>query len=62
MQIIIELKAGQNHRDKVTKRDMQNNIDALQRAIEGNPLANDFVLLLDTQSILEGIKAKLPIA
>ena len=60
MQVTIELHAGQSHRSKVTKQEIQNNIGALQRAVDGKQLAKDFVLLLDTKSILEGIKAKLP--
>ena len=60
MQITIEICTGADHRREVTKQDIQRNIDALQRMINGKPLASDFVLLLDTQSILEGIKTKLP--
>jgi hypothetical protein len=59
MQITIELSAGQSGFQKVTKQVMQKNIDALQRAVDGKPLASDFVSLLDTKSILEGIKNKL---
>ena len=44
----------------VTKRDIQKNIDAQQRAVDRNGLAGDFVVLMDTMSILEGIKAELP--
>lgn len=60
MEITINLKTGPNHKEEVTKQDIQKNIDALQRAIDGKPLAFDFVLLSDTKSILEGIAAKLP--
>jgi len=60
MQVTIELYAGPRHRDKVTKQDIQKNIDALQRAMDGKLLALDFMLLLDTKSILKGIKANLP--
>ena len=44
----------------VTKRDIQKNIDAQQRAVDRNGLAGDFVVLMDTMSILEGIKDELP--
>ena len=60
MQVTIELAVGANHFKKVTKQAIQKNIDALQRSVDGKPLSSDFVLLLDTKSILEGIKAKLP--
>ena len=62
MEVVIELRAGANHRHHVTKQEMQKNIDALKRAIDGKPLASDYVLLIDTRSILEGIQAKLPSA
>lgn len=62
MKITIKLKAGPNHKDAVTKADIQTNIDVLQRAIDGELLARDFVLLVDTQSILEAIRKQLPIA
>jgi len=59
MEVKIDLCAGPNHWHKVTKQEIQKNIDALQRAIDGKPLASDFVLHMDTKSILEGIKTKL---
>lgn len=59
MKITINLLAGPDHREIVTEHDVQRNIEALQRAIDGKSLAADFVLLMDTKSILEGIKAKL---
>jgi len=39
-----------------TKSDMQKNIDALDRAIKGKPRCSDFMLLIDTKSILEAIQ------
>ena len=62
MQITIELNAGPNSSNNVTKADMRMNIDALQRAIDGKSMASDTVLLLDTKSILDGIMEKLPSA
>ena len=60
MRITIELLSGPNHNEFVTQADIQKNIDALTRAIEGKPLVKDFVLMSDTKSILEGIKKQLP--
>jgi len=56
----IEIRTGPAHREQVFKRDIQKNIDALNRAIEGKLLSGDFVLLIDTRSILEGVQNKLP--
>ena len=39
---------------------IQKNIDALQRAIDGKSVCSDFVPLMDTMTILEGIKRELP--
>lgn len=61
MEIKIVLHAGPYHRDKITKKDIQKNIDCIQRAIDGKPFASDFILLIDTMSILEAIKLKLPL-
>jgi len=43
-----------------TKQDVDKNIDALERAIEGNPLSSDSQLHLDTKSILDAIREQLP--
>lgn len=43
-----------------TKQAIQKNIDALQRAVDGKPSSHDFVLMIDTKSILEGIQKQLP--
>ena len=43
-----------------SKAGMQQNIDALQRAIDGKPLVCDTVGLLSAKSILEGIQEQLP--
>ena len=58
MDITITLVAG-NDNHTPTKKDLDKNIEALQRAIDGKTLANDFVPLMDTKSILEGIKGQL---
>ena len=59
MKVLIEIRAGADHRHHVTKNDMQRNIDAFDRAIQGNSLSTDGTLLLDTKSILEGIQSQL---
>ena len=58
--LTIKLYSGPDHSHKITKQEIQKNIDALQRAIDGKSVAIDFVLLIDTMSILEAIKAELP--
>lgn len=60
MRITIELKTGPNHSDYVTKEDMQDNIDALQRAIDNCVSGGDVNLLIDTKSVLIGIQRELP--
>lgn len=60
MIVSIELCTGPNHDEHVTKKDVQKNIDALQRAVDDEPLAHDFVLLLDTMYIMKGIQKRLP--
>ena len=59
MKVTIEVLAGAMHRDP-RKEDIDMNIAALQRSIEGKKLCNDDILLIDTISILEGIKKELP--
>lgn len=60
MKVTIDLCAGPTSFRKPTKHDIQKNIDALERAIKGKPLACDMVLLMDTKSILQGIQNQLP--
>jgi len=60
MKIQIELSTGNSHYPYVTQEDLDRNIEALDRAIEGKSLALDFVLLTDTKSILEAIRKELP--
>lgn len=57
MKVTIDL-AGPNYKEP-TKRDMERNIQALDRAIAGEQYNNDFILLTDTRSILVGIQKKL---
>jgi len=59
VKVNIELRAGPDYPYNVTKKDIQKNIDALQRAVDGKPFCSDFVPLIDTKYILEGIKNKL---
>ena len=56
MHVTIEICAGPNCTGIVTKSTIQKNIDALQRAIDGKPLAMDFVSLTDTKYILVEIQ------
>ncbi len=60
MFVKIEILTGRGKAFMVTKADVQKNIDALERTIQGNPkLACDDALLIDTKSILEGIQREL---
>ena len=59
MFVKIELLAGPNKRTP-TKLDMDKNIEAMDRAIKGKKLFGDDVLLVDTRSILYGIRERLP--
>ncbi len=59
MRITIEIRNP--HTDYPNKGHIQQNIDALRRAIYRNPpTAADDQLLADTLSILEGIQRELP--
>ena len=59
MKVTIELKNSSKQESMPTKADIQKNIDALSRTIDGNPVAIDFMLLADTKSILEAIQQQL---
>jgi len=59
MKVTIELMVGPNSDPQVLQSDIQKNIDSLQRAIDCKSVAGDFVSLMDTKSILEGIQRKL---
>jgi len=56
MLVEVEIRSGNDHDEIVTVKDIQKNIDALERAIDGKTLCSDFVLLSDTKSILLGIQ------
>ena len=61
MMVTIELKTGARPRRSVQKSDVDRNIAALQKAINNEPrTAIDDQLLIDTLSILEGIKNAMP--
>jgi hypothetical protein len=55
MDIELSLVAGNDQRQP-SKKDVQRNIDALQRCIDGKKLCSDDTLLIDTISILEAIQ------
>lgn len=59
MKITIDLCAGPYKSTIITKKDINKNIRAQKRAIDGECVASDFVNLIDTLSILEGIKENL---
>lgn len=59
--ITFNIATGPNHSPSVSKQDMDKNIEALQKVIDGKPLSSvDTTLLMDTQSILTGIREQLP--
>ncbi|MCK5603313.1 hypothetical protein KAR91_15625 [Candidatus Pacearchaeota archaeon] len=62
MILTIELSAGPRGQKSVTKNEIQKNIDALQRAVDGKMMCSDDLSIMDTISILEGIQNKLPTA
>jgi len=59
MKITIELYQGPNHDPEVTKKDIQRNIETIDRYLNGKQTANDYISLLDTQSILINIRKQL---
>lgn len=63
-EVKIELRCGPGKyphtRLQVYQEDIDKNIAAIDRAIDGMTTAKDVVLLNDTKSILEGIKRQLP--
>jgi len=60
MKVTIEIAAGRfPSRDIVTKADVEKNIQAIQRAIDGKPQSQDATLLIDAKYILIGIQEQL---
>jgi hypothetical protein len=59
MKVIIELQTGPNHSDIVEPGDVDKNIEALERALNGQMQGRDFILIQDTISILKAIKKAL---
>ena len=60
MIVTIDLATDSKRNHEVTKSDIDKNIEAIQRAIDGNLTAVDTIYLLDTKSILTGIREQLP--
>ncbi len=58
MRLTIELESGKGVTP--TKRDIDKNIEALTRYIHGNQFGTDGTSLIDTRSILTGIREQLP--
>lgn len=59
MKVTIELMMGPNHDQLVTPQDVQVNIAALERAINGKTTVRDDVLIMDAISILRAIAKEL---
>jgi hypothetical protein len=60
MKVWFNIATGPSSSPLVRKRDMDKNIAAVERFIDGKPLGSDYTLLIDTKSILEGIRNQLP--
>lgn len=60
MIVRIAIATGPNHNSVVTKKDIDKNIQALERAISNKKVGADDALIIDTISILESIKSELP--
>jgi len=60
MKVTIEIDSGNGPYGMVTKADVEKNIQAIQRAIDGKPQAQDSLLLVDTKWILKGIQKECP--
>jgi len=58
MKVTIEILAGNDYHEPNIK-DIEKNIEAQKRAVDGKSFAGDFQLLCDTQFILEGIKREI---
>jgi hypothetical protein len=60
MKLELDLRHGSFHNPVGCREDFDDNLKALQRAIDGKPLAVDFVLLMDTKTIIEQIQKQFP--
>lgn len=61
MLVTIELQQGCYPKGALTREGIQRNIDAIDRANRGGVHeARDFILLVDTRSILQAIQNQLP--
>ena len=61
MKVTIELVKGNvPYKVDLVKSYMDDNIEAIERVIDGKLRVKDMVLLMDTKSILEKIKDQLP--
>ena len=60
MKVTVELRTGPHHNPHVTKKDIEGNIEALQRLMDRKERCSDSTLVLDTISILRGIQNQLP--
>jgi hypothetical protein len=56
MKVTIELVSGPHRNSVVDVSDVQKNIDALQRYLDGKQKSSDFVFMIEVISILRGIQ------
>lgn len=60
MQVTIKIKSGADHRDTVTKNDIQKNIDVIETILSDGFLKPEAIVSLnDTKSILVAIQKEL---
>jgi len=59
MSAYVDLATGSNHSPVPGKEDIEKNIAAIRRYLSGKHNCSDYIMLLDTISILEGIKKQL---
>ena len=60
MKVTIDVVQGNYPYEKPTKKGIQKNIDALDRAIDGKPIGCDFQYYIDTKYLLKAIQEQLP--
>ena len=61
MKVSIELLTGPYPGRNPTQQDISKQIDVIKKAIDGKPLTGfEQILLVDVQSIMQGIKEQLP--
>jgi len=61
MEVTITLFYGPRHNANVIQEQMQESIDAINRAVHGGKTVSDDVKLMEIKSILVGIQKQLPL-